>query len=206
VPVETRTLLLMIAAAVVGAWIGAPIVAAWPRRKIQIGLGLALLIFATIMTLSQPQVGLLPVGGNALALSGTKLALGLFGNFVLGALMTLGIGLYAPCMILIYMLGMTPAAAFPIMMGSCAFLMPVASSRFLKVPTSFESKAIVRMALAAVPAVFVAWSFFSNLNMTAVKWLVVVVVTYAAVNLLRAARRERAADAGATAAEVAASA
>ncbi len=41
--------------------------------------------------------------------------------------MTLGIGLYAPCMILISLLGMNPTAAFPIMMGSCAFLMPVGS-------------------------------------------------------------------------------
>ena len=47
----------------------------------------------------------MPGGGTALALDGTKLALGLGGNFVLGALMTLGIGLYAPCMILISLLG-----------------------------------------------------------------------------------------------------
>ena len=40
--------------------------------------------------------------------------------------MTLGIGLYAPCMILVSLLGMDPRAAFPIMMGSCALLMPVA--------------------------------------------------------------------------------
>jgi uncharacterized membrane protein YfcA len=98
---------------------------------------------------------------------------------------------------------MTPAAAFPIMMGSCAFLMPVASVRFLKVPSSFESKAVLGMAIAAVPAVFVAWKFFNGLNMTAVKWLVVVVVTYTAVNLLRAARRERDLASKATAAEAA---
>src|SRR5439155_24667965 len=51
---------------------------------------------------------------------------------IFGALMTLGIGLYGPCMILVSLLGLTPTAAFPIMMGSCAFLMPVASARFIK--------------------------------------------------------------------------
>jgi hypothetical protein len=75
-------------------------------------------------------------------------------------------------MILVGLLGMNASTAFPIMMGSCAFLMPVASVRFLKVPSSFESKAVLGMAIAAVPAVFVAWKFFSGLNMTAVKWLV----------------------------------
>ena len=44
--------------------------------------------------------------------SGFKMAIGLGGNFVLGALMMLGIGLYAPCMILVYLLGMNPLAAF----------------------------------------------------------------------------------------------
>ncbi len=54
------------------------------------------------------------------------------GNFLLGALMTLGIGLYAPCMILVSLLGMSERTAFPIMMGSCAFLMPVGSLRFIR--------------------------------------------------------------------------
>ena len=56
----------------------------------------------------------------------------MLGNFVLGSLMTLGIGLYAPCMIMVSLLGMHPLAAFPIMMGSCAFLMPIAAVRFLR--------------------------------------------------------------------------
>jgi hypothetical protein len=44
--------------------------------------------------------------------------------------MTLGIGAYAPIMIMVSLLGMNPTAAFPIMMGSCAFLMPTASAQF----------------------------------------------------------------------------
>ncbi len=73
-----------------------------------------------------------PAAARRSALSGAKLAIGVGGNFVLGALMTLGIGLYAPCMILISLLGMNPTAAFPIMMGSCAFLMPVGSLQFVR--------------------------------------------------------------------------
>ena len=65
-------------------------------------------------------------------MGGAQLAIGLAVNFVLGALMTLGIGLYAPCMIMISLLGMTPTTAFPIMMGSCAFLMPVGSLQFMR--------------------------------------------------------------------------
>ena len=188
VPVGAKTLLLLIAASVLGAWLGADVVARWPRRRIQLGMGFALLVAATIFFLSQPQINLLPAGGDALELEGALLVLGVVGNFVLGALMTLGVGLYGPCMILVYLLGMTPAAAFPIMMGSCAFLMPVASQRFLKAK-AYDPRAVVGMALTGVPAVLLAVTFFRTLSIVEVRWLVIVVVTYAAVGLLRAGLR-----------------
>jgi uncharacterized membrane protein YfcA len=200
VPVDPTTLILMIVAAMLGAWLGAGVVSQWPRRKIQIGLGLALLVFAVILLLGLPQVGLLPPGGDALALTGPKLGIALLGNFVLGALMTLGVGLYAPCMILIYLLGMRPTAAFPIMMGSCAFLMPIASIRFLKTG-AYEPKAIFGMILLGVPAVAIAATWVTSLPIDKVKWLVIVVVTFTAINMLRTARRERNLAADATAAE-----
>ena len=123
VPVDSATLLLMIAAACLGSWVGAGLVVHWPRRTIQIGMGLALLGAARLMLMTQ--LNLFPGGGDTLDLAGVRLAVGLAGNFVLGVLMMLGIGLYAPCMILVSLLGMNPTAAFPIMMGSCAFLMPI---------------------------------------------------------------------------------
>lgn len=192
VPVGAKTLILMIAASVVGAWLGASVVSRWPRRRVQVGMGIALLAAATIMVLSQPQVHLIPAGGDALELSGPKLAVGVAGNFVLGSLMTLGIGLYAPCMILVYLLGMTPTAAFPIMMGSCAFLMPIASVRFLKAGRYAPSAALGM--LMGIPAVFVAAFIVKSLPLTMVRWLVVLVVTYTAISLLRAARASKRAE------------
>lgn len=185
VDVDPVTLTLLIVAAVLGSWLGAPIVAKWPRQRIQLGMGVALLVAATIFFLGQPQIKLLPPGGDALSLTGMKLVAGVAGNFMLGALMALGVGLYGPCMILIYLLGMTPAAAFPIMMGSCAFLMPVATHQFIKAK-AFDAKAVVGMALTGVPAVLLAVGFFQSLSMVGIKWLVIVVVTIAAIGLLRA--------------------
>jgi uncharacterized membrane protein YfcA len=185
VPVGALTLVSLIVASVLGAWLGAPIVARMPRRQIQIGMGIALLVAATIFTMSQPQVKLLPAGGEALSLTGMTLVAGIVGNFALGALMCLGIGLYGPCMILIYLLGMTPAAAFPIMMGSCAFLMPVASDRFIK-ERAYDPSAVVGMSLTGIPAVLLAVGFFTTLSIVEIRWLVIVVVTIAAIGLLRA--------------------
>jgi uncharacterized membrane protein YfcA len=189
VPVEPRTLVLMIGAAVAGAWVGAPIVARLPRVAIQIGMGSALLIFASVLLGGLLKV--MPGGGEALALNGGRLIFAIVGNFMLGALMTLGIGLYAPCMILVYLLGMRADAAFPIMMGSCAFLMPVSSARFVRAG-KYHLRASVSIALAAVPSVLLAFFWFQTLPINSVKWLVLAVVVYAATGLLRAAWRGRA--------------
>src|SRR5213079_3271605 len=117
------------------------------------GMGLALLGAATMMLLTS--LSLLPKGGDTFGLTGAKLMIGLAGNFVLGALMMLGIGLYAPCMILVYLLGMAPTAAFPIMMGSCAFLMPFSSVRFVRTRT-YDARAALGLALGGLPAVLLA--------------------------------------------------
>jgi uncharacterized membrane protein YfcA len=193
VPVESTTLVLMIVAAVAGSWLGAGVVVHWPRRKIQIGMGLALLGAAAMMLMTALQ--LFPSGGETLGLAGIRLFVGLAGNFVLGALMMLGIGLYAPCMILVYLLGMAPTAAFPIMMGSCAFLMPISSVRYVKTRT-YHVQAALGLALGGLPAALIAALIVKSLPLGTVRWLVVVVVIYTAVNMLLTADKAETADRG----------
>jgi uncharacterized membrane protein YfcA len=188
VEVEMPTLVLLISASVLGMWLGAGVVSRWPRRNIQIGMGIALLVAAalTLMSLFNAQTG----GGEALGLHGARLWIGVFGNFALGALMSLGIGLYGPCLIMISLLGMDPRAAFPIMMGSCAFLMPIGSTQFIR-KGSYDVRAALGLALGGIPAVLIAAFIVKSLNLYYVRWLVVIVVVYTAVQLLRTAARER---------------
>jgi uncharacterized membrane protein YfcA len=185
VNVEMTTLALMIAAAVAGAWIGAGVVGGWSRRRIQIGMGLLLIVAAGIIVARLTKF--VPGGGDALGLAGARLAIGLGGNFILGALMTLGIGLYAPCMILVSLLGMNATTAFPIMMGSCAFLMPAASVRFVR-SGRYDLRAALGLTLAGTPAAIIAGLVVKSLPVAAVNWLVVVVVLYTAAAMLRSAR------------------
>jgi uncharacterized membrane protein YfcA len=187
VEVETRTLALMIAAAVVGAWLGAGRVAAWSRRRVRLGMGIALLVAAALM-LRQLALGT-PAGANALALGGARLVLGVAGNLLLGALMTIGIGLYAPCMILVTLLGMNATAAFPIMMGSCAFLMPIAGLRFIR-ERAYSPRVALGLTLGGIPAVLVAAFVVRSLPLGAVRVLVIVVAVYTAVGMLRASGTE----------------
>ncbi len=184
VQVDIVTLVTLIAASVVGAWLGAGVVARLPRRSIQIGMGVALIIAA--VTFVMANFGIVPVGGAALGLRGVSLGIALVTNFVLGALMTIGIGMYAPSMILISTLGMNPTTAFPIMMGSSAFLMPVASIRFLRA-NAYSLKAALGLALGGLPAVLIAAFIVKALPLVAVRWLVVIVVLYSAMAMLRSA-------------------
>ena len=186
IDVDVVTLVAMVAAATIGAWLGARIVAGLSRRHVQLGLGSALVVAAGIMVARQLE--LVPGGGDALGVTGVRLALAVAGNFLLGALMTLGIGLYAPCMMLVSLLGMNPRAAFPIMMGSCAFLMPVASARFVRAG-AYDLRASLGLALGGPPAVLVAAFLVRELPLDWVKWLVVIVITFTGINLVRAGVR-----------------
>jgi uncharacterized membrane protein YfcA len=187
VEVDMTTLAGMIAASVAGAWLGAGVVAGWPRRKVQIGMGLALLAAASFFAMTN--LGLFPSGGESLGLKSPLLWFGVAGNFFLGALMTLGIGLYAPCMILVALLGMNPKVAFPIMMGSCAFLMPIGGLRFIQ-RGSYNLPVAVGLTVGGIPAVLLAAFIVKSLPLTALRWLIFAVVVYTATAMLRSARAE----------------
>jgi len=190
VKVDPWLLAACIAAAVAGAVVGAPIVVRLPLRVIQGVVGVALVLAAAAFAATNlPQLHLMPAGGTALSLSPPLFATAVFGYFVFGALMTCGIGLFAPSLILLPLLGMNPAASFPMMMGACAFLMPVSGIRFLR-SERIDIRLVIGITLGGIPAVLVAALLVKSMPLTLLRWGVVVVVLYAAAILLRAAFRQ----------------
>ena len=187
VAVERWTLVAMIAAAVLGAWLGVGIVARLPRRAIQIGMGSALLIAALLFIAKN--LNWLPAGGDANGLQGATLVFAVVMSFVLGALMMIGVGLYAPCLVLVSLLGMNPLAAFPIMMGSCAFLMPVGGLRFVRAGR-YDLRAALGLALGGIPGVLIAGFLVKSLPIDWIRWIVIAVVLFAAAQMLVSARSD----------------
>lgn len=183
IEVEPMTLLLMIVSSVLGSLLGARVVSKMNKQKIQLSMGIALFITAIFMLLSA--LGYLNINGNANQLKGIYLIMGGIGNFVLGALMTVGVGLYSPCMALVSLLGMSPAAAFPIMMGSCAFLMPACGLTFIK-ENAYNRKAAIAATIFGSIGVLLAAFIVKSLPLQVLRWGVVMVVIYTAVTMLKA--------------------
>jgi uncharacterized membrane protein YfcA len=83
---------------------------------------------------------------------------------------------------------MNPTVAFPIMMGSCAFLMPVGSLRFIR-EKSYSPRAALGLAIGGIPAVLLAAYIVKTLDLYYVRWLVIVVVIYTSISMLWSAYR-----------------
>ena len=189
VAVEPLTLISMMIAAAAGAAWGARHVASFDRQTIRLVMAVSLLVVAGLIFAGL--LGLFPVGGEAMGLSGYKLVIALIGNFIFGVLMNVGIGLFAPCMTLVYLLGMNPLAAFPIMMGSTAVLSVFSAGTFIR-KGAFDAKAVLAVAIFGPIGVVLAAMLVKSMDMEMLKWLVAFIVIYTSWTMYaswRAARR-----------------
>jgi uncharacterized membrane protein YfcA len=186
VDVDPWQMTALIAVCVAGGWIGAGIVSSLSRPAVQLGVGGALLVAGVFMMLGM--LGWVPAGGTALDLAPPAFVLALLINFALGALLTLGVGNYAPSLVLFSFLGMDPTAAFPIMMGSGAFVATIAGVRFVTA-RRVHWRVAMGLTCGGIPGVVVAVWFVKSLPLAALRGLVLLVVVYASATLLRAGIR-----------------
>lgn len=187
IAVDPVLLASMVISSGIGAWVGAGLVSRMPRRRIQVFMGVALLVAAGFFLMTA--LGVLPPAGTAMALSGWRFAVAVVANFVFGALMCIGIGNYAPSMVLLGLLGMHPIAAYPIMIGSDGVLIPVAALGFLK-SGRYSHSCALGLTLGGLAGTLCAFPLVSRIaeHLTLMRWLVIVVIIYAAVSMLRASR------------------
>jgi len=187
IAVEPVLLASMVISSGIGAWVGAGLVSRMPRRGIQLFMGVALLIAAGFFAMTA--LGVFPPSGTAMGLSGWRFAVAVLANFVFGALMCIGIGNYAPSMVLLGVLGMHPIAAYPIMIGSDGVLIPVATLGFLR-SGRFSHGCALGLTLGGLLGTLCAFPLVNLIaeHLTLMRWFVVIVIIYAAVSMLRSAQ------------------
>ena len=185
VDLDPVTLISMLVAATLGSVLGANVVTKWNRTMVRYAMGIGLAALGIIMVCKQSGIGPFGATGTATALHGSKLIIGVVCNFVLGALMNIGVGLYAPCMALVALLGMNVQAAFPIMMGSCAYLMGFGSTPVFVTQERYDMVAVITNATIGCLGVITAYVFVKSLPLKILTWLVAAVVLLTAVLFLR---------------------
>ncbi|MEG0254058.1 MAG: sulfite exporter TauE/SafE family protein [Vagococcus sp.] len=181
VEVGIKTLAVCIISQVIGAYIGPKFVVKLPEKTIKNFVGVGLIIAAFLIFAGQ--VNWIPSNGIATELYGGKLILAAVLLFVYGALNNIGIGSYALTMVTVYLLGMDPIAAFPIMMGACTFSVPVGSVQFVKLD-QYSRKITFFTSTFGVLGVLVAVFLVKSLNTYLLKWLVIIVLLYSAYSML----------------------
>lgn len=188
VAVDPGLLVSMIIATSLGAWLGAGVVVRLPRVGLQTVLGLGTLIAALLFV--AVNLHLLPGGGEAFELHGWRFVLAVVASAVLGALMSAGVGLFGPLMILLALLGMHPLAAFPIMMAAGAFQQMISGIKYLR-RGRYAYGTTLGLGIGGIVGVLLAAYLVKSLPLTLLRWLVAAVALYVAVDFLSAALRSR---------------
>ena len=105
--------------------------------------------------------------------------------------MMAGVGLYAPCMAMVYMLGLSPLVAFPIMMGSCAGLMAIGSPEFIKAG-NYARKGSIAIAIGGVIGVTVAYTLVKSMPLEVLTWVIIGVVILTGISMIRQGAKKEA--------------
>ena len=187
ITVDIKTLIVCIICQVIGAYIGPYFVVKLPEKVIKQFISIGLIIAAALIVTGQ--LNLIPSNGTATGLTGGKLILAGFLLFVYGALNNIGIGSYALTMVTVYLLGLNPVAAFPIMMGACTFSVPIGSAQFVKFG-DYSRKITLFTSTFGVLGVLAAVFLVKSLDTYMLKWLVVIVLLYSAISMMMAKKEE----------------
>ena len=198
VMVEPVLLVGCVIALLMGGLMGAPLVGKVRLWVVQLVVAVALLLAAALYAVNN--LDMMPGGGTATGLPLNLMIVAIAANFLFGLLLNFGVGNYAPTLVMLSLMGMDPKLCFPIMAAGAGLCGAGASIRHINLG-QIDLKIAIGITLGGIPAVFVAAFLVKNMPLDLLRWLVMVVVLYAALVMLKAAfggRRESEALAGAT--------
>jgi uncharacterized membrane protein YfcA len=174
-----------------GGVLGAPLVARTRVWVVQLAVAIALLLAATLYSMSN--LHLMPAGGTAASLSPGLTVVAIAASFVFGVLLNFGIGHYAPSLVMLSLMGLDPRLAFPVMATGGAVTIMGAGTRHVLIG-HVDLKIATGIMIGGVPAVLVAAFLVRDMPLELLRWLVAVVVLYASTVMYRAALRGRRED------------
>jgi uncharacterized membrane protein YfcA len=177
-------------AVLLGGLVGAPLVAKARVWSVQLTVAVGLLLAAIAYAMTN--LHLFPGGGTASSLPLVLTIVAIAANFGFGVLLNFGVGNYAPTLVMLSLMGMDPRLCFPIMAAGASLMGAGASVRHIQIG-QIDLRVVIGLGLGGIPAVLVAAFIVKTMPLELLRWLVIVVVLYAAAVMTRAAllgRRE----------------
>lgn len=168
----------------IGGLLGVTMVNKARVAVIQLIVAIALVVAAFFYTLSN--LDLMPSPGMSTSLPLALTIIAIAAHFVFGVLLNFGVGNYAPTLAMFSLMGLDPRYAFPIMAGGAGLTGAVAATRHIMV-TRIDLKVAVGVAIGGIPAVLVAAFLVKTMPLEWLRWLVIVVVLYAAAIMFKSA-------------------
>lgn len=182
VHVSLLMLVTLLAGACLGAFISGYVVSRLNRQMVRLSMGMAFLLMAVLVLLNQ--LHLLPIAGDKTMLATGPLILAFFLMIIAGALPAVGIGIYAPIQIILFLLGVSPLLAFPIMSTACALQVSVTTIPFVY-NRHLDLKAAAILGLFGCLGVMIAAPFVAHLKLANLRWLLLIIILYNTVMLFR---------------------
>jgi uncharacterized membrane protein YfcA len=170
-------------AVLLGGLVGAPLVARAQVWIVQLVVGIGLVLAA--IAYAATNLHLMPGGGTASSLSMELTIAAIAANFLFGVLLNFGVGNYAPTLVTLSLMGMNPRLVFPIMAAGAAMMGAGACVRHIQM-RNLDMRVVVGLAIGGVPAVLVAAFLVKQMPLDVLRWLVILVVVYAAAIMFRA--------------------
>jgi uncharacterized membrane protein YfcA len=161
----------------IGGLVGVPLVTRARVWIVQLIVTIGLLLAA--LAYAMQNQNLFPGGGTAGSLPLGLMIVAIVANFGFGILANFGVGNFAPTLVLLSLMGMDPKLCFPIMAGGAALMGAGSSYQHLHIG-KVNLKIVLGLAIGGIPAVLVAAYVVKEMPIEYLRWLVIVVVLYAA--------------------------
>jgi uncharacterized membrane protein YfcA len=180
--VDMRTLVVLVLATTLGGFVGGVF-----ASKIRASTIRVIMVFAFILVLFlllSKLLNFLPIGGALTKLQGWRLWVGFVGMFTAGFLVSFGVGLFALVQAILFLLGMSPVVAFPIMTAAGAIQQPVTTFAFL-VNNAIPIKKVLIVSSFGIVGVFIGFQIITVLSVDQLQWLLVIIIAYNIISLAR---------------------
>jgi uncharacterized membrane protein YfcA len=188
VMVDPVLLFSCVIAVFLGGLVGVPLVSRARVWVVQMTVAIGLVLAACAYAMKN--LDLLPPGGTADSLPLGLMIAAIIANFIFGILANFGVGNYAPTLVMFSLMGMDPKFSFPIMAGGAALMGAGSSFQHVRLG-KVDLKVVLGLAIGGIPGVLIAAFIVKSMPIEALRWMVVVVVVYAAAVMANASLKGR---------------